>query len=188
MPSKKSVVNVAEVDLSDAEILCSGRRSHRFSDWETTEVEPRPGVYTVWDKPDGEQERFVYVGMAGRGVLATDLDAPDEPKRKRGLHGRLKAHASGKRSGDQFCVYVCDYFVVPTLGDDEHRKIAAWQLYLDDLTQDYIHATFAYRFIYTADGKTAHALESRLRKGHLTELGQPFLNPLPGRKKRRPAR
>lgn len=140
MPSKKSVVNVAEVDLSDAEILCSGRRSHRFSDWETTEVEPRPGVYTVWDKPDGEQERFVYVGMAGRGVLATDLDAPDEPKRKRGLHGRLKAHASGKRSGDQFCVYVCDYFVVPMLGDDEHRKIATWQLYLDDLTQDRVGA------------------------------------------------
>jgi hypothetical protein len=62
-----------------------------FADWPTAEV-PVAGsaVYTIWDR-DGT---FVYVGMSGRSATATG----------RGLWGRINSHASGRRSGDQFCI------------------------------------------------------------------------------------
>ena len=83
------------------------------------------GVYTIWDA-----DRFIYVGMAGRGLRPEDLDSPDEPRKAKGLRDRLNSHASGRRSGDQFCVYVCDRFVVPTLTVDQQAQIANGQLAL----------------------------------------------------------
>ena len=50
------------------------------------------------------------------------LDAtepPDEPKKAKGLWTRLNSHAIGRSSGDQFCVYACDRFVVPHLSDHQ---------------------------------------------------------------------
>jgi hypothetical protein len=48
---------------------------HRFSDWPNQAVpKVAAGVYTIWD-----HDRFIYVGMAGRGLAAEDIDAPDEP-------------------------------------------------------------------------------------------------------------
>src|SRR4051794_13283961 len=69
-----------------------------FSDWPIAAV-PRSGsiVYTIWDRAG----RFIYVGMAGRAG-ATGA----------GPFGRLASHASGRRSGDQFCIYICDRFVL----------------------------------------------------------------------------
>jgi hypothetical protein len=61
------------------------------------------GVYSVW-----ENGRLIYVGMSGRGLAAEDIDAPDEPVKAKGLWTRLDSHASGRKSGDQFCVYICD--------------------------------------------------------------------------------
>ena len=197
MPSKKAA-NEVDIDLAELRRLCPGHPSHSFAARRTAEIEPRPGIYTVWSqKPNGGGENFVYVGMAGRGVLApnaadvADTEDPDEPKPKgkKGLLGRLHAHASGRRSGDQFCVYVCDYFVVPELTPDQQKKIGHGETFLDDLTQEYIQKHFTYRFIYLPDGKTAEALERKLRRGDfLPELGKPFLNPLPARKKRRAKR
>jgi hypothetical protein len=43
----------------------------------------------------------------------------------RGLWTRLNAHASGRRSGDQFCVYICNRFVVPELTPSQQRELAA---------------------------------------------------------------
>jgi hypothetical protein len=84
---------------------------HWFSDWPTGDV-PRPGavVYTIWN---GEGS-FIYVGMAGRGFLGAA-----EGNGKAGPWGRLSSHASGRRSGNQSCVYVCDRLVLPTL----HNRI-----------------------------------------------------------------
>ena len=147
--------------------------SYRFSDWPNPLVKRTPGVYTVW-----ELGRFLYVGMAGRGVLAHDVESPDEPKRTKGLWGRLNAHASGRRSGDQFCVYVCDRFVVPSLTSEQQRQIEVGELFLDDLTRAQICDQYEYRFVPTADGKTAHDLEAIVRHGALG-VGKPFLNPLP---------
>ena len=77
-----------------------------FGDWPVVAV-PRSGaiVYTVWNRSG----QFIYVGMAGRGETSA--------ARGSGPFGRLNSHASGRRSGDQFCVYVCDRLVLPTLRD-----------------------------------------------------------------------
>jgi hypothetical protein len=94
-------------------------KSYRFSDWPNESVpNVTAGVYTIWD-----DDRFIYVGMAGRGLGAEDLDSPDEPRKTEGLRNRLNSHASGRRSGDQFCVYVCDRFVVPRLTVDQQAQI-----------------------------------------------------------------
>ena len=63
---------------------------YRFADWPVREVPESPGLYTIW-----EGDRFLYVGMAGRGIGTKSL-----------LRGRLNSHARGTRGGDQFCMYV----------------------------------------------------------------------------------
>jgi hypothetical protein len=85
---------------------------HRFQDWPNDQVPKRAaGVYTVWDG-----DRLLYVGMSGRALTAADLEVSAGGRVvAKGLWTRLNAHASGRRSGDQFCVYVCDRFVVPAL-------------------------------------------------------------------------
>jgi len=39
------------------------------------------------------------------------------------LYTRLRSHASGRRSGDQFCIYVADRFVLPTLSQEDIMAI-----------------------------------------------------------------
>jgi hypothetical protein len=80
---------------------------HRFQDWPNDQVPKRAaGVYSVW-----EGDRLLYVGMSGRAMTAEDLEvSPNGRVGAKGLWTRLNAHASGRRSGDQFCVYVCDRF------------------------------------------------------------------------------
>ncbi len=61
------------------------------------------GVYTIWH----EDGRFIYVGMSGRGITK-DTATRNTPF---GIYIRLRSHASGRRSGDQFCVYVAGRLV-----------------------------------------------------------------------------
>ncbi len=72
-----------------------------------------------------------------------------------GLFSQLNSHASGRRSGDQFCVYVSDRFVLPTLSADQIREIAAGRLSLDALIRDYVRQRLSYRFVETSDAATA---------------------------------
>ena len=146
--------------------------TYLFSDWPHESV-PRiaAGVYTIW-----EDTNLIYVGMAGRGLTAEHIAAPDEPRKAKGLWSRLNSHASGRRSGDQFCVYVCDRFVVPRLLPNQQAEIGAGDLSLDKLTRQYIHDHFAYRYVETKDGSQALALEREIQAGALG-AGKPFLNP-----------
>jgi hypothetical protein len=84
--------------------------------------------------------------------------------------------SSGRRSGDQFCVYVCDRFVVPKLSLDQQEQVAEGRLPLDKLTRQLIHDRYAYRFAITSDGAAALALEREIQRGALS-AGKPFLNP-----------
>jgi hypothetical protein len=84
--------------------------------------------------------------------------------------------SSGRRSGDQFCVYVCDRFVVPNLSVDQQAQIAEGRLLLDKLTRSLIRDRYAYRFTTTPDGAAALALEREIQRGALS-AGKPFLNP-----------
>lgn len=74
--------------------LFSPRR--RFSDWPNADVPTvAAGVYVIW-----EAETLIYAGMCGR-----ELEKASD-KQRYGLVTRLHSHASGRLSGDQFCVYV----------------------------------------------------------------------------------
>jgi hypothetical protein len=146
--------------------------SHRFSDWPNPSVpKVAAGVYSVW-----ENGSLIYVGMSGRALAAEDVDAPDEPVKAKGLWTRLNSHASGRRSGDQFCVYICDRFVVPRLSDEQQAQIGDGVLSLDVLTRQYIREHFEYRYVTLPNGKDAFALEREVQRGVLT-VGKPFLNP-----------
>lgn len=142
---------------------------YRFADWPNPEVpNGRAGVYTIWDG-----ETLIYVGMAGRSMVATAGERQEVRGRQSGLRGRLHSHASG---GDQFCVYVADRLVLPTLTPEDIKAIGAGSLKLDALVRDYIRKRLAYRYVVTVGGVEAGGLERQVQRG---ALGQhPLLNPL----------
>ena len=75
-------------------------KRYRFADWPNVSIPlVAAGTYAIWDK-----DLLVYCGMSGRGIEKAVAD----DKKKYGLVTRLNSHASGRLSGDQFCVYVAD--------------------------------------------------------------------------------
>jgi hypothetical protein len=140
-----------------------------FEKWATAQIpQVAAGVYTIWDSAT-----FIYVGMAGRGLSSEALRLR---AKSTGLSTRLASHASGRRSGDQFCVYVCDRLVLPELTREQVLEVAAGRLSLDGLTRDYIRGRLGFRWTVTEDGPAAHALERSFRRGETT-AGLPMLNP-----------
>jgi hypothetical protein len=157
---------------ADLKALRSGL-VHRFRDWPNARV-PRhaAGVYTVW-----RSRRLVYVGMAGRGETAKSMAQHKAKKaRPKGLYGRLASHAKGFRSGDQFCVYVADRYVLPRLTRRQIASIATGEhkREFDALVRTYIHGRLRYRYVLKKDGRSAAALERRIRAGDLGQV--PELN------------
>lgn len=146
--------------------LASGE-AHAFGTWPTTPV-PKgpPGVYTVWDGTT-----FLYVGMSWREPTTTTTGT------SLGLWGRLNSHASGRRSGDQFCIYICDRFVIGSLTPDELVEVATGHRSLDRMTRDFVRRRLSYRYITTTTGADARAIEAAIRKNGLTAHGTPLLNP-----------
>lgn len=139
-----------------------------FKSWPVSDVPIHAsGVYTIWDGA-----AFIYVGMSGRSMTV------DTPTRMTpmGLFTRLASHAAGRRSGDQFCVYVADRLVLPSLSRAEMDQIAAGTKSMDALVRTYIKERLGFRFVVTTDGVNALALESRIRKGALGS--HPSLNPV----------
>jgi hypothetical protein len=148
-----------------------------FRDWPNREVpEVAAGTYTVWHGDD-----LLYVGMAGRG-LSMELIAIHRGAlaRGKGLSSRLNSHASGRRSGDQFCVYISDRIVLPTLSPESIARIAAGHLSLDGLVRAFVHEHLSYRWAEVVDGRTASKIERAIRGGALNS-GAPLLNPAPDR-------
>jgi hypothetical protein len=136
---------------------------HRFAEYATlTDVIPGSGagVYTIWDDGGG----LVYAGIAGRNPAG------------RGLASRLRSHASGRRSGDQFCVYVADHYVLPELTREQIEAIRDSRLSMDALVREKIHRDFAFRFIVVDDYRTAMQVEGVIKTGRLG-AGPPRLNP-----------
>lgn len=138
---------------------------HRFSDWPNAAVPNwRAGVYTVW-----RGDEFIYVGMSGRGLtsgahLSPEATASSKPK---GLVDRLRSHASGYRSGDQFCIYVADRLVLPMLSASDREGIAAGRLSFDFLVRSYIAEHLTYRFTVVDSGRDAYALERHIQSAGL---------------------
>ena len=148
--------------------LSSGA-AHSFADWPDRAVPPYgAGVYTIWNK-DGQ---FLYVGMSGRGITS-DTVQRNSPY---GLYTRLHSHASGRRSGDQFCVYVADRLVLPTLTQDDIAAIGLGRHPMDAFVRRYIHQNLSFRFVMLPDGGAAYAVEAAIKSGKW-EHGRPLLNP-----------
>ena len=103
--------------------------------------------------------------MAGRSLAAAG----------NGPWGRLNSHASGRRSGDQFCIYVCDRLVLPGL-HNRLREVADGALSLDQQTRHFIRERLSFRVAAVATPDDARQLELALRRGDAS-VGRPMLNP-----------
>lgn len=145
----------------------------RFADWGSNTVPATPGVYVIWRGIE-----FLYVGMAGRGIVAP-LPGGDKlvATRSRGLLGRLSSHASGRRSGDQFCVYVADRLLLPRLSRKQVNDIAVGAVSMDSLVRELVRTEFTYSFTSTSDGRSAETIERTIKAEGLPGIGRPFLNP-----------
>lgn len=144
-------------------------RRYRFADWPNPDVPvAAAGVYAIW-----RREQLIYCGMSGRSILA----GAELPGKKHGLITRLHSHASGRLSGDQFCVYVANRLVLPQLTLEELADFGSGRHTLDAYTRRLIHSQFEYQFVTVAGGAEAMALEAQCRKGLV--FGQkPMLNPI----------
>ena len=107
----------------------------------------------------------------------SDIAAKRNQGRRKGLWERLNSHASGRRSGDQFCVYICDRFVVPDLTNNELSAVGDGSISLDQFTKSFIREELSFRFIEVEDGEAAYNLERQVKAGSLA-IGKPMLNPL----------
>ena len=142
---------------------------HRFADWPNAEVPAvAAGVYVVWDG-----DKLIYCGMSGREI---DTKAKASPK-KYGLVTRLNRHASGRLSSDQFCVYVANRFVIPSLRAEELPLFESGRLTLDTRTKTFIHDHLEYAYALVETSAAAYELERAARRGDVFGT-QPYLNPL----------
>ena len=140
-----------------------------FRDWPNKDVPPVcAGVYTIWHS-DG---RFIYVGMSGRSITSDTAPGPSP----HGLHTRLHSHFSGRRSGDQFCVYVADRLVLPGVTPADIADVSAGRHQMDAHVRKYIHANLGYRFVILTDGKKAREVEKLIKNGAWAQ-GKPLLIP-----------
>ena len=157
-------------DVALAELR--GGPLYGFADWPNPAVpNGRIGVYTVW-----RGDQLIYVGMAGR-ALGPSADNGPHSSKLTGLRSRLASHASGRRSGDQFCVYVFDRLVLPTLSRQQIQDATRGQLSLDGLTRQLIRQSLGYRFTLLNDAAAARAVEREIQREGLNSV-PPLLNPL----------
>jgi len=98
----------------------------------------------------------------------------DRGGRSGAVGGRPQRY-QGRRSGDQFCVYVGDRYVLPALKAEEREAIAAGTLSMDQKIRDYVRAHFSFRYVEVDDYATAKALENAVKAGNLGDV--PYLNP-----------
>ena len=110
-----------------------------------------------------------------RGATSSLLEAKRSEGKRFGLFTRLASHASGRRSGDQFCVYVADFLVLPRLSDDQIDAISRKDLLFDNLVKEYIHSNLDFGFAEDDDGEMAQESEDMGRSGVLGQ--KPLLNP-----------
>jgi predicted GIY-YIG superfamily endonuclease len=125
---------------------------HRFADWPNRDVpKGQPGVYLIY-----QGDRWIYIGMSFKN-----------------LQSRLNQHASGRRSGDQFCVYVWDRLIMSKLSIDEMKGVFSGEYSLDDAIKEFVRSQLSYQYLVVADDATARALEKHgleISKGQGAEL------------------
>lgn len=141
----------------------------KFSDWPNKDIpDVAAGVYAIWNV-----DSLLYCGMSGRKIEA----AIRAGKAKFGLVTRLNSHAAGRLSGDQFCVYIANRLVIPSLQADDLVRFASGEMKLDYLTKAFIHQHLDYQYVLVDSSAEAYEFESKARRGEVFGQ-QPLLNPL----------
>lgn len=140
----------------------------KFSDWPNTSIPSvAAGVYAIW-----HDQALIYCGMSGREYEKAQVS----DKKKYGLITRLSSHASGRLSGDQFCVYVANRLVIPSLQHELLHRFSTGEHTLDQMTRAYIHEHFEYQYAIVHSSREAYELEAKSRNGAVFGL-KPLLNP-----------
>lgn len=142
-------------------------KRYKFSEWSSSDIpQVAAGVYAVW-----RNEELIYCGMSGRQI------EKNRHKERFGLITRIQSHASGRLSGDQFCVYVANRLVIPSLQPSDLPRFASGELKLDGLTKSYIHEHLEYQYLVVESSEEAYDIESKARAGEV--FGSiPLLNPI----------
>jgi hypothetical protein len=121
-------------------------------------------LYTIWNT-GGD---FVYVGIGGiRGQTAKD----------RNPRSRITQHWQGMRSGDQFCIYVQDHFVLPQIIG---RPYFAQNGQIDRMVRKYIHENLSYAYVIDQSdegNKRVRDYERSIQQGAWQGM-KPVLNPI----------
>ncbi|ABM04246.1 hypothetical protein Ping_2525 [Psychromonas ingrahamii 37] len=140
---------------------------YKFSDWPNKEIpKVAAGIYAIWNGAE-----LFYCGMSGREM------EKNRHKTKYGMVTRLQSHSTGRLSGDQFCVYVANRLVIPSLKQNDLTLFASGELKLDTLTKRYIHNYLEYQYVLVDSSAEAYSIEIKARNGEL--FGQkPKLNPI----------
>ncbi|WP_081180304.1 hypothetical protein [Colwellia sp. PAMC 21821] len=141
----------------------------KFSDWPNRDIlAVAAGVYAIW-----HGDELIYCGMSGREIEK----AVKENKKKYGLITRLNSHAQGRLSGNQFCVYVANRLVIPTLTTNDLSKFSTGEYKLDYMTKSYIRDNFEYQYIIVDTSSEAYSIEDKARSGEVFNQ-KPLLNPI----------
>ncbi|MCR9770304.1 hypothetical protein QTO16_12815 [Vibrio harveyi] len=142
-------------------------KRYKFSEWSNSGIpQVAAGVYAIW-----RGQELVYCGMSGRQI------EKNRHKVKFGLITRIQSHASGRLSGDQFCVYVANRLVIPSLKQEDLPRFASGELKLDALTKSYIHEHLEYQYLVVESSDEAYDIENQARAGE-TFGTLPLLNPI----------
>ena len=145
-------------------------KRYRFSEWPNTEIPLiTAGLYVIW-----EDKQLVYCGMSGREIEKYKYS---NSKKKYGLINRLNSHASGRLSGDQFCVYVANRIVIPSLDPHMLEQFRDGTMNLDRLTKQYVRDRLEYQYALVESSAAAFAAENLCRDGTVFGI-KPYLNPL----------
>lgn len=111
---------------------------------------------------------FVYIGIGGiRGVTAED----------RNPRSRIMQHWQGMRSGDQFCIYVQDHFVLPQI---VAKPYTAQNGQIDRLVRQYTHdhLSYAYMIDQSQEGsRRVRDFERRIQQGAWLGI-KPLVDPI----------
>jgi hypothetical protein len=121
-------------------------------------------LYMIWNT-GGD---FVYVGIGG---------IPGQTAKDRNPRSRIIQHWQGMRSGDQFCIYIQDHFVLPQIIG---RPYTAQNGHIDRLVRHYIHENLSYAYVIdqTDEGnKRVRDYERGIQQGAWQGM-KPLLNPI----------
>jgi len=105
-------------------------------------------IYTVFL----DNKEFIYVGIGG-------LSGKKDPR------SRIRQHTSGIRSGDQFCIYIQDFYVIPLLFSQPYIPKKG---HIDQLTKEFIQKRLSYRYMVFQDedsDKVVRKLEREIQSG-----------------------